>query len=457
MKESTSGSGLTRVLRAKDAAAILITSMVGVGILTLPGKVAAECGSLKLAFLAWVLGGAISLAGALVHAELGCRYPRAGGDYVFLREAFGPLAAFLSGWATFLLGFPAAIAAALLAAANNLHEAAGYFGEVSSASRIILALGLLVILSSVHSTGLRWGKRVQNSLVLVEISLLLFLVAGGWLFASPTAQPEGAAGQPAASMGELALVGMSIFFAYSGWNAAAYVGGEIHEPRRNLPRALAGGVILVTLLYLAVNLTYFRLVPLDEMGKSINVGGEVARQVFGQQGQQLLSLALAFVFFGTASAMIITGPRIYYAMALDGLFPRAVARVDPSSHTPGQALWLQSLWAAVILYLGTLEIMEKPFGMMVNFSIFAILPFTALTTCSVFVFRRRDRLRGQRPPFGTPGYPFTPMAFVAVVMAVLLTFPFQRPVEALIGTGLVLTGIPLYFLLTRWPGKKIPP
>jgi len=430
------------VLEARDAAAILIANMVGVGILTRPGQVAAAIGDLPLALAAWALVGAVSLAGALVHAELGCRYPQSGGDYVFLREAFGPFWAFLSGWTAFAVGFPGAIALGVSAGADSLADAAGV-GEELLLARRLLALALLGGISLVHSTGLHWGKRLQNTLVALELVVLLVLVASGWLLALPAAE----APRDLAPAGGIAAAGLGIFFSYSGWNAAAYVAGEIRKPERNLPRALVGGVLAVTLLYLAVNATYFRLVPPHEMGRDINIGGEVAGRIFGPEGGRALSLVTALVFLGAASAMVITGPRIYYAMARDGLFPRALEVVGASSRAPVRALWLQSAWAAVLLLSGT-------FNEILNWTIFALLPLAALTTCSVFVFRRRDRLRGDPPPFSTPGYPLTPLAFVTAVALVMGAFVVQDPLNAAIGSILVFSGVPAYWMWYRWRGGR---
>ncbi len=453
------GARLARVLGARDAAAIMISNMVGVGILTLPGIVALSLGSVPLALVAWALGGAVSLAGALVHAELGCRYPLAGGDYVYLNKAFGSLPAFLSGWTSFVIGFPGAIAASSMAAAAALFDAAGL--PEARAGQLLLALALLLGLTAIHSLGLRWGKRVQNALVAVKLSVLVLLVAGAWLVAgssTPPGSPPGAAAEAAASMTPgadsppAAVAALIILFAYSGWNAAAYVAGEIRAPRRDIPLALVGGGVVVTVLYLAMNLAYFRVIPPEEMGKNINVGGEVARKVLGEGGAQALSLALSLLFLGGASAMIITGPRIYYAMARDGLFPRAIAAVGASSRAPSRAIWLQTLWAAAILIAGAAMTpasrgIADTFERIVSWTTFAILPFAALTTSCVFIFRRRDRARNWTPSFPAPGYPWTPIAFVAACIAVEAAFiavSAENRWNALVGSALVLSGVPAY-------------
>ena len=264
-------TGLVRDLGAWDAAAIMVSNMIGVGILTFPGIVALALGDLKLALAAWAVGGIASLAGALVHAELGSRHPHAGGDYVFLREAFGRPAAFLSGWTSFVVGFPGAIAASAFAAAQSLLDAFG--GSASRGVAVLLALALLLGISAVHATGLRQSRRFQNGLVLAKLAILVGLVTGG-LLATP----------PAAGTGRLppgpppAIAALIILFAFSGWNSAAYVAGEIREPRRNLPRALIGGVVVVTLLYLAWNLAYFRMVPGRTVASRSPTGSRPARR-----------------------------------------------------------------------------------------------------------------------------------------------------------------------------------
>jgi APA family basic amino acid/polyamine antiporter len=259
---ATARVDLVRDLGAWDAGAIMVSNMIGVGILTFPGIVALALGDLRLALLAWTIGGLASLAGGLVHAELGCRYPHAGGDYVFLREAFGRPAAFLSGWTSFVIGFPGAIAAA------------------SAAAQCLLDAALLNTPLTCYGAPCSWESVVrawivrqalQNGLVLGKLAILGVLVVGG-LFVAPAAVDVGRLpdGPPPA------IAALIILFAYSGWNSAAYVGGEIREPRRSLPRALIGGVVLVTALYLAWNLAYFRMVPLERIGDQ---RGEIAQPI----------------------------------------------------------------------------------------------------------------------------------------------------------------------------------
>lgn len=451
MSEVETGRGaaraeLVRDLGAWDAGAVMVSNMIGVGVLTFPGIVAMALGNVRLALAAWAVGGLASLAGAFVHAELGCRHPQAGGDYVFLREAFGAPAAFLSGWTSFVVGFPGAIAASSFASAQCLLDAAGV-----SASRTVAvgtALALLLAISAVHAAGIRHGRRLQNALVLAKLAILGVLVAGAFL--GPAAPADAG---PLPSGPPPAVAALIVLFAYSGWNSAAYVGGEVREPRRNLPRALVGGVLVVSALYLAWNLAYFHAVPAARIG-SINVGGEIALAVFGPRGMQVLSGALALVFAGSASAMVITGPRIYFAMARDGHFPRALAAVSPGARVPSRSLWLQTLWSAGILVAGAAltpaaQGVARTFETIVDWTAFAILPFAALTTASVFVLRRRDR--GAAPAFAAPLYPFTPLLFIAAALlteAAFLTVGL-RGASALVGSLLVLSGVPAYFFWRR--------
>lgn len=440
---------LVRELGAWDAGAIMVSNMIGVGILAFPGLVAAAVGDLRVALAAWAVGGLASLAGGLVHAELGCRHPRAGGDYVFLREAFGRPAAFLSGWTSFVVGFPGAIAASSFAAAQAFLDAVS--PNASRWTAVAVALGLLAGISAVHAAGLRQSRRFQNGLVLAKLAILALLVGGALVVAAPPAETG-----PLPSGPPPAIAALIVLFAYSGWNSAAYVAGEIRAPQRNLPRALVGGVLLVTAIYLAWNLAYFRMVPFARIG-SINVGGEIARAIFGERGMQLLSVALACVFAGSASAMVITGPRIYYAMARDGLFPRSLAAVSRGGHVPARALWLQTLWASGILLAGAAvtpasQGVSRTFETIVDWTAFAILPFAALTTASVFVLRRKEGT--ERAAFLVPLYPWTPLFFVAVTLGVEIGFLAVglRGANALIGSLLVLSGVPAYLFWRRSSG-----
>lgn len=442
-------TGLTRVLGAGDAAAIMIASMVGVGILTRPGQVGAAFGDLTLALLAWIAGGLVALCGALVHAELGSRYPLAGGDYVYLRRAYGDFPAFLSGWTSFVIGFPGAIALSSIAASQAIIDVLG-ITPATHATRLIPALAILGGFSLLHAAGLKWGKRIQNLQVILVLAALVVLVTAAWFTAGPSPAAPVRSGPGPVSLTALAGAGLSIFFAYSGWNASAYVAGEIREPTKNLPRALIGGVVLVTALYAAVNLAYFQVVPLQEMGRTINIGGEVARKIFGGAGGRVMSLVELVVFLSCASAMIITGPLICFAMANDGLFPRGLAGVGQRSGVPVRALWLQSLVAAGLMVTGT-------FDDILDCTIFAILPFAALTTSAAFVLRARDG--GQRPPFLAPGGWLTPLVFIAVVLVVEVAVVVTAVLDAksrwnpIFGALLVGTGVPVYWGWRRRAGR----
>ncbi|MBU0516211.1 MAG: APC family permease [Proteobacteria bacterium] len=443
--------GLTRVLGAGDAAAIMIANMVGVGILTRPGQVGAAFGDLTLALLAWIAGGLVALCGALVHAELGSRYPLAGGDYVYLRRAYGDFPAFLSGWTSFVIGFPGAIALTSIAASQAVIDILG-ITQATHVTRLIPALAILGGFSLLHAAGLKWGKRVQNLQVILVLAALVVLVTAAWFMAGPSQAAPGPSGLGGVSLSALAGAGLSIFFAYSGWNAGAYVAGEIREPTKNLPRALIGGVVLVTALYAAVNLAYFQVVPLQEMGRTINIGGEVARKIFGGAGGRVMSLVELVVFLSCTSAMIITGPRICFAMAGDNLFPQGLAGLGPRSGVPVRALWLQSLVAAGLMVTGT-------FDDILACTIFAILPFAALTTSAVFVLRARDRAGGQRPPFTAPGGWLTPLVFIAVVLVVEAAVVVTAVLDPksrwnpIFGALLVGTGVPIYWLWRRRAGR----
>jgi APA family basic amino acid/polyamine antiporter len=470
--ETRADSGLTRLLGAGDAAAIMIATMVGVGILTVPGKVVAACGGAAWALLAWLGGGLVALCGALVHAELGSRYPLAGGDYVYLRRAYGDFPAFISGWTSFVIGFPGGVALAVWAAANSGFDALGLMTPPGPWEMIhdpgaalapsgrdfwVPAAGLMILagLSLIHAAGLKWGKRVQNVQVILVLAALVILAAAAWFVPGLSPGRWSAIGSNPGGTFWVALAGsgLSIFFSYSGWNASAYVAGEIRDPARNLPRALIGGVILVTALYVLVNLAYFHLVPLSHMGTRINIGGEVAGQIFGAAGARIMSLVEVAVFLSCAGAAIITGPRNCFAMAGDGLFPRALAGLGRKSRAPVRAMWLQSAVAAGLLLSGT-------FFDILNCTIFAILPLAALTTSTVFVLRRRDRATGDRPPFTAPGGAATPLVFIGVVAlveaAVVITAlidPDQR-LYPLLGVLLVGSGAPVYWCWRRLSRRR---
>ena len=363
--------------------------------------------------------------------------PEAGGEYVYLRETYGPLVGFLSGWVSFFIGFSGAIAAVSLAFA---HYAAHFFPAVEPprVAGIALAIALVWGLTMVHALGVGLGGLFQRMITAATVSAILVLVvAGFWLGTGDTAHFRSA--EPAMwSNFPVSLV--FVMFAYSGWNAAAYLAGEIREPARNLPLALLGGTVMVTALYLALNTFYLYALPIPAMAGVQAIAEKASVAAFGQVASHLVTGMLLLALAGSVSAMVLAGPRVYFAMARDGVFPQAIATVHPRFHTPARAIFLQSTWCTILICVSAFE-------SLVVYVSFILVLFAGLAVLGVFVLRAR---RPDLPrPFRVPAYPFLPALFVAA-SPVIAVFTFRvYPKESLWGLLTVAAGVPFYLLFRR--------
>ncbi len=415
-----------------DAALIVVGSIVGSGIFFLSGPVARDAPS-EAAFLgAWVLGGAVALAGALSNGELGGMFPRSGGEYVYLREAYGPPVGFLSGWTSFLVAFPGSIAALAAAFGATLAPMLGLGGWAAKG----IGLVSIAALTGLNALGLRPGKWTQNVLSATKLAAFCGLLALGALV--PHSSPGPLVTSPdahSAHPGGLAVALIPVFFAYSGWNAATYIAGEMREPRRGLGQALAVGTGLCVALYIAVNAVYLRAMPLSELAATEQPARAAALRLGGSAAAGVLAPLVAVCVLSSMQASVLVGPRLYQAMAADGLFFAPVGRVHATTGVPLVALLAQGAVAAAQLLTGS-------FDDLVRFATFAIIAFSTLTVAAVLVLRWR-RPDAERP-FRVPGYPIVPLLFLVVNIWVLWCVLASGAGAALAGLAIVATGIPAY-------------
>ena len=429
---------LDRRLGPLTAASVVVANVIGAGIFTTSGFLARDLADPVALLAIWVVGGMLALAGALSYSELGAAMPEAGGEYVYLRETYGPLVGFLSGWTSFFIGFSGGIAVVSLAFA---HYAAHFFPAVEPprAAGIALAIALVWGLAAIHSLGVGPGGLFQRTITAANVSAILVLVvAGFWLGTGDIAHFRSA--EPAMWRNfPIALV--FVMFAYSGWNAAAYLTGEIPEPGRNLPLALLGGTLLVTALYLALNGFYLYALPIPEMAGVQAIAEKASVAALGQKAAHLVAATLLLALAGSASAMVLAGPRVYFAMGRDGVFPRAIATVHPRFHTPARAIFLQSTWSSVlIVFWGSFE-------RLLIYTGFTLVVFSALAVLAVPVLRlRRPDLHR---PYRVPGYPAVPALFVLVSGWIVIFTLYGRPRESLLGLLTVAAGVPFYLLFRR--------
>ncbi len=425
---------------------MVVSNVIGSGILITPAFIAVNAPSAGAMLTVWVAGGLLAFAGAMAYAELATIRPRAGGEYVYLRAAFGELAGFLTGWTSFVAGFSGAIAASAVGLASylgrfvpavdgsTLFSVPLGFTSLALTPQRTVAITAILALSYVHARGLAPGRVVQNLLALAKVLLLLGFVAAGFAFGRGTMAHFDTAAPPAMSNWLLALV--PAMFSYSGWNAAAYVAEEIRDPDRNLPRALALGTITVVLVYIALNLLYVYAMPVgDLVGLRVRVIDAAADRLFGTTAGDMLTVLTLFILAGSISAMVFAGPRVYFAMARDGVFFAPAARVHPHHRTPAFATWMQAAWSCLLVVTGTFE-------QLVNYTGFSVILFSSVAVAGLFVLRRREP--NVRRPFSALGYPVAPAIFVLVGMAIVINAIMSDPGPSLAGVGIILGGVPLY-------------
>jgi len=431
---------LKRGFGLSTATYVVIASMVGTGILVSPGYMMVTLKNYPVIFGLWALGGLLAMCGALCVAELAAALPRAGGEYVYLREAYGPMPAFLSGWTSFFLGFSAPLAVAGYISSLYLLTPFGLADDKTGLVIKITAAAIILVITLPNLVGHRQSAWTQNLTTLLKFGLFVSLVVLAFLFGEGRLANIGqgqSIGQT--KLGTAATQLFYVMFAYSGWNAASYLAGEVKNPGRILPRSLLLGAGLVILLYLAINLVFAYAVPLADVGfdNAEQVPQLAVRNLFGTKASSVFSVLLGLTFLATVSAFIITGPRIYYAMAKDGLFPSVAAYVSQNGRVPIYAMIAQSVCAVVILFVTDFQNLYKYAS--VGLSVFAILFITA-----VYVLRWRKP--EMERPFHVPGYPVVPAIFMAVVLFMTVFAFIQWPKPSIYSLGSILVGIPVYYI-----------
>ena len=441
MTQSTT-SALPRRLGLWSAIAVLIGSTIGSGIFRTPAGIAERLPGPFPMLLVWIVGGMIALCGALTLAEVAGALPETGGLYVFIREAWGRLPAFLFGWAELVVIRAASLGAVATTFAEYFFRVLGYDTAVAPYSNWVhyVAAVAIAVTAAFNYVGVRWGSLVQNVTTLAKYGGLVFIILLAFALGLPRTGGNYTPAMPAGSLSVapfgLALV--SVLWAFDGWADLSFVGGEVKDPRRNLPRALIFGTLAVIAVYLAANMAYLAVLSIDEIRGSRLVAAEVAQRLVGAPGVVFVALTVMLSTFGTLNGSLLTAPRIFYAMADDRLFFKSVARVHPRFETPYVAIAL----AAV---LGILFVLVRTFEQLADAFVTAIIPFYALGVASVFVLRRRP---GYDPPFRVPGYPVVPALFVLSTIYLLanaLIDPASRWATAAV-LGTIVVGVPVYYL-----------
>jgi APA family basic amino acid/polyamine antiporter len=449
---------LDRRLGTLDAAAVVVSNVIGSGILFLPAIVVLMAPNAWALVGLWLVGGLLAFAGAMAYAELSALRPRAGGEYVYLREAFGPLLAFMTGWTSFVAGFSGAIATSALGLASFLGRFVPFAEDATTRFLVVplgvatlvvspqslVAIAVIVALSVVHALGLGPGRIVQNSLAVMKVvGLLAFVLAGLTWGRGSFEHFTAPAGDVAATGLLLALV--PVMFTYSGWNAAAYVAEEIRDPARNVPRALAIGTIAVIVVYVGLVIAYVYALPVAELQKVGMQGGSSARvltasadRLFGAAAGDAVTVIAVMIMAGSISAMVFAGPRVYYAMARDGLFFPSAARIHSRWHTPAIAIAAQAVWSCLLVLAAGLRDLA-------NYTGFAVVLFAGIAVVSLFVLR--VRYPDEPRPFRAWGYPVAPGIFALFSLLMVGNAIWREPGPSAAGLAIIGIGIPLYFIV----------
>ena len=446
--------GLVKGLGLLDSSTLVMGSMIGSGVFIVSADIARQTASPALLMLTWLVTAVLTTIAALSYGELAAAMPKAGGMYVYLREAFGPLSGFLYGWTLFTVIQTGTIAAVAVAFAKFLGE---FFPAVSATNWIVrigplglntqmaAAIALLIFLTWVNTRGLKAGSRVQNVFTFAKIGALAALIILGIALGR---RPEAISanfgnfwggaewGWAAVEMVGLAMVGS--LFSSDAWHSVTFTAGEVRNPKRNLPLSLALGVGVVSVIYLLCNLVYLMALPLSgiQNAPEDRVATAVMTVMFGEAATWMMALAVLVSTFGCVNGLVMTGSRVYYAMAQDGLFFKACGRVDPKTHVPVVSLWVQCAWGSALTLSGS-------YSDLLDYVIFAVLLFYILTIVGLFVLRRTQPLMER--PYKAIGYPVLPAIYIVAASVIEVLLLMYKPSYTWPGLLLVLTGIPVYW------------
>jgi len=438
MTAPANNRGERRRIGLWSAVFLVIANMLGTGVFTTSGFSLADLGNRNVVLAAWAVGGLLALCGAVSYGALARRIPRSGGEYTFLTETIHPLAGFLAGWVSLFAGFTAPIAAAAIGLQVYLGTALGAVGESMQPEWIGTAA--IVLAASIHAVRIEGGLIVQNIAVGIKVAAIgIFVGLGAYLLGAQPAVPQPP--PPGFDIGAFAVTLVWISFAYSGWNAAVYVVGEVSDPDRNLPRSLALGTLLVTVLYLALNAVFVYSAPLADLAGRVDIGAAAAEALGGPGLRRALSALVTLALFTSISSMVMTGPRVYVRMAEDGLFPR----IFRSGDVPSDAIALQAGLAIVVVWSANLQQLFSYIGFMLGVSAIA----TVLGLLSL-----RWREGPERVPI--PGYPWIPIVYLVGTSGASIFLVARKPDEALLGLATVLLGLPVYAAMRRWGTRAEP-
>lgn len=423
---------LKRELNLSDAVLLIVGNVIGAGIFTTSGFLAGELPDPALFIGIWVIGGILTVCGALTYAELAALYPLAGGDYHYLKAAYGRWAGFLLGWTSFWVIGPGSSAALAIALVGYLKA----FLPMSGSGEKLAAVALIAAFSLINIRGIRPGGITQNIVTTGTVLILVLMIIGGFLMGEGTCLNFSVAGgeTPATKLFSTPMI--AVIFTYSGWFASAYIGSEIRDPKRNLPLSLIIGTLIVTVIYTLMNVLYLYALPVTALKGSVNVAQAAMARLFSPSLAGLVSIPIVLAIAASINANILTGARVCYAMADDSSFWSSFRRLHPLYNTPYISILSQSGIAVLLVIFGT-------FNDLLGYVVFVMLLSSVATGVSLFVLRQKDPTLPR--PFRTWGYPFVPLLFIGAYAAIAVQIAFSNPSASLLGIGIALTGLPFFF------------
>jgi APA family basic amino acid/polyamine antiporter len=431
-------AGLKRQIGLATATAVVVGEIIGVGIFLTPAGMTKSIGSPLLVLIIWLLSGVMALSGALCYGELAARYPSAGGQYVYLREAYGRPLAFLYGWMAFLVLDPGLTAALAVGTASYV----GYAAGLSPSGMKALAVASVLVLAAVNIRGVRLGGGVVRWLTLLKLSLLFFILLwgfglrlGDWSHFTPFVSQR-AGSSPLA--GALAVGLVAAFFSFGGWWDLSKLGGEARDPERTFPRALTFGVLIVTAVYVLTSAAFVYLVPPERVTSGEAFAAQAGEALFGRTGGLIFTGVVVVAVTGSLAAFTMSAPRVYFAMARDRLFLQTAARLHPRFGTPARAIVMQASLASLLVLLGS-------FDQIISYFLFVVVLFITLSVAGLFVLRRRRQAAG----YMTPLYPLTPIVYLLLSAGLLFLLASSNTKQALLGVAVVALGLPTYYLFFR--------
>jgi APA family basic amino acid/polyamine antiporter len=440
--------GLVAQLGLFDATMMVMGGIVGAGVFMNPYLVAQRLHTPVLILAAWIAGGVIAMLGAFIYAELGARIPEVGGQYVYLRDALHPVFGFLYGWGLLLIIQTGGMAAVAVTFARYFLELTGW-----PYSEHAVVVSTLAVLTVVNCLGVKPGGRLQSILMVLKIAAVASLVGAGFILVrrpQPLLHPVLGGPMTPGLVAAFGAAMIPVIFSYGGWQTTNFIAGEIRDPRRNLARALGIGVAAVVVLYVSVNLVCVRALGVSALAATNVPASAVMRMVAGETGARLIALGIAVSTVGFLSQSVLTGPRVYFAMAQDGLFFPVVARLSRRTNVPVVAIVLQSVWTVAIALTGS-------YDAILNYQVPIDTTFFGLSACCLFVLRRREQAGTPRDGgFRAPGHPVTTIIFIGACWLVTLTTLWKYPRNSLIGVGILLLGLPVYLWRKRRRNRELP-